>query len=205
MKGLLLNAVDALRKAGVDLREGWPKGFKPQEAWDTYVRLLAAIVGPSMPVETIHIIRQSIGSPSGHYAKAWIEGMELTHQKWGALTATRLRSRALWQDYFRSHDAFLMPVNIIPAFPHDHKLTFFERTVPTPEGKRLYADMLQWITAPTLTGCPASGAPIGKTSDNLPVGIQIMGPYLEDATPIDLAGRIGELLGGYEPPPGFSS
>jgi hypothetical protein len=28
-----------------------------------------------------------------------------------------------------------------------------------------------------------------------------MGPYLEDATPIDLAGRIGEALGGFRRPP----
>ena len=39
--------------------------------------------------------------------------------------------------------------------------------------------------------------------DGLPVGLQVMGPFLEDATSIDLAGAIGELMGGFRPPPGF--
>jgi Asp-tRNA(Asn)/Glu-tRNA(Gln) amidotransferase A subunit family amidase len=40
----------------------------------------------------------------------------------------------------------------------------------------------------TLTGLPATTAPVGITRADVPVGIQIMGPYLEDATPIDIAG-----------------
>ena len=39
--------------------------------------------------------------------------------------------------------------------------------------------------------------------DGLPVGVQIVGPYLEDATPIDLAGRLADVVGGFRPPPGY--
>jgi amidase len=31
--------------------------------------------------------------------------------------------------------------------------------------------------------------------------VQIVGPYLEDRTPIDFAIRLGEVIGGFEPPP----
>jgi amidase len=51
---------------------------------------------------------------------------------------------------------------------------------------------------------PATVAPIGRTAQGLPVGIQIMGPFLEDATPISIAGLLADLLGGFEPPPGYS-
>jgi Asp-tRNA(Asn)/Glu-tRNA(Gln) amidotransferase A subunit family amidase len=34
------------------------------------------------------------------------------------------------------------------------------------------------------------------------VGLQIVGPYLEDATPIDVAGRVAEVVGGFRPPAG---
>jgi amidase len=44
---------------------------------------------------------------------------------------------------------------------------------------------------------------VGLTRGGLPVGIQIVGPNLEDATPIDVAGRLTELVGGYQPPPGY--
>jgi amidase len=44
---------------------------------------------------------------------------------------------------------------------------------------------------------------VGLTRAGLPVGLQIIGPYLEDATPIDVAGKLADVLGGYRPPPGY--
>ena len=200
---VLSGAIEALRKTGLELVQGWPKGFNPQDGFETYVRLLAAVVGRGMGEEQLGIIQQGIGKPWGNYARAWLDGMKLTHKQWLGLTEQRLKSRVTWEEYFKTCDAFLMPENIVPAFPHNQKLTFFERKVSTPEGDRLYADMLKWISPATLSGCPATVAPVGRTKANLPVGIQIMGPYLEDATSIDIAGRVTEIVGGFEPPPGY--
>jgi amidase len=66
-------------------------------------------------------------------------------------------------------------------------------------------DILFWISFATLTGLPATTAPIGLTKDGLPVGLQIIGPYLEDATPIDLAGILTEIIGGFQPPDGYKA
>jgi Asp-tRNA(Asn)/Glu-tRNA(Gln) amidotransferase A subunit family amidase len=38
------------------------------------------------------------------------------------------------------------------------------------------------------------------TRSGLPVGIQIMGPYLEDATPIDIALKLTQSIGGFTSP-----
>jgi amidase len=65
--------------------------------------------------------------------------------------------------------------------------------------------MLNWIAPATLTGCPATAAPIGLTPDALPVGIQIMGPYWEDATPIQFADLLAQEIGGFKPPPGYDA
>jgi amidase len=81
-------------------------------------------------------------------------------------------------------DVFLSPVAFTPAFPHDHSEPQGDRTIVTPAGPRRYVEMLNWISACTLTGCPATSAPVGRTQRGLPVGIQVMGPYWEDATPI---------------------
>ena len=61
-----------------------------------------------------------------------------------------------------------------------------------------------WISFATLTGLPATVAPIGRTRGGLPVGIQIMGPHLEDATTIGVAEKMAEITGGFEPPEGYS-
>ncbi len=38
----------------------------------------------------------------------------------------------------------------------------------------------------------------------LPIGVQIVGPYLEDRTPIVFAALLEREFGGFKPPPGFS-
>ncbi len=43
----------------------------------------------------------------------------------------------------------------------------------------------------------------GRTQTGLPVGIQIMGPYCEDATPITFADLLAQEVGGFEAPPGY--
>jgi amidase len=48
---------------------------------------------------------------------------------------------------------------------------------------------------------PATVAPAGRTAEGLPVGVQIVGPYLEDRTPIEFARRLADVIGGYAPPP----
>jgi amidase len=115
----------------------------------------------------------------------------------------RRAARAVWQAYFRTHDAFLLPTAFVPAFPHDHQPNQFARTLATAAGSRPYVDLAFWISFASLAGLPATTAPVGLGRGGLPVGIQVVGPYLEDATPIDVAGRITDVIGGFRPPPGF--
>jgi amidase len=44
---------------------------------------------------------------------------------------------------------------------------------------------------------------VGSTKGNLPVGIQIMGPYMEDGTSLDFGIKMEDVLGGFTPPPGY--
>jgi hypothetical protein len=39
-----------------------------------------------------------------------------------------------------------------------------------------------------------------RWADELPGGIQIVGPYLEDRIPIDFARRLADVVGGFEEP-----
>ena len=63
--------------------------------------------------------------------------------------------------------------------------------------------LTNYLLIANLLGCPATVAPAGKAANGLPVGIQILGPYLEDATPIRLAGLIAQENGGFTRPPGY--
>jgi len=111
--------------------------------------------------------------------------------------------RAAWAEFFRSHDVVLAPTLMRPAFAHDQRSNWHERRLTVNGVEREYMDVLIWA-GPAVVAClPATVAPAGLTGEGLPVGIQIIGPYLEDRTTIAVAGMIEELLGGFRPPPGF--
>jgi amidase len=107
------------------------------------------------------------------------------------------------QAYFDQVDVFPSSVAFTAAFAHDQIEPRDQRTSATSAGPRHYMDMLNWIAAPTLTGCPATVAPVGRTPDGLPVGIQIMGPFWEDATPITFADLLAKEVGGFVPPSAY--
>ena len=48
---------------------------------------------------------------------------------------------------------------------------------------------------------PSTSAPVGRTPGGLPVGVQVVSPYLHDYRSIAVAGMITELVGGYTVPP----
>jgi amidase len=42
--------------------------------------------------------------------------------------------------------------------------------------------------------------PVGRTAAGLPVGIQVVAPYLHDRTALAFARCLGDVVGGYEAP-----
>ncbi len=183
----------------------------PAEQFATYAYLLAATFAYLLPDDQVEQARQLAmrqdGSIQTRRAQAWTA----PHKSFQSATLRRMAARAMWQEYFRTHDAFLMPTAFVTAFPHDHSEAppgpavgrLDDRVIATAKGPRPYGHMFFWISFATLTGLPATTAPVGLTRDGLPVGIQIIGPYLEDATPIDLASRLADVAGGFRAPKGF--
>ena len=48
-------------------------------------------------------------------------------------------------------------------------------------------------------------APIGRSETGLPIGVQIIGPHLEDRTTLAFAVLIEREFGGFTPPPAFAN
>jgi amidase len=46
---------------------------------------------------------------------------------------------------------------------------------------------------------------VGAASLEKPVGIQVVADFLRDRTALTAAARIGEVLGGFRPPPGYGA
>jgi amidase len=174
---LLSDAVDALARAGATVVEGWPDGVDPvrnYESFGFHVQLFFAFQQPGEEFATLPEV--------------------IDHEN------RRMAARAAWNRYFNETDVFLCPVNFTPAFPHDPR-PFEARTISTPDGERPYDNQSFWVSHASLPGLPAVAAPIGRTPGGLPVGAQILGPLHEDDTAITFAELLGDVIGGYEPPP----
>ena len=49
----------------------------------------------------------------------------------------------------------------------------------------------------TVAGQPATAFPVGRSREGLPIGLQAVGPYLEDRTPIRFAALLAREIGGF--------
>ena len=198
-KSLLEAAIRACEKAGATVKQGWPESFQFQEFLDTYFFLLGAFDFSMMPPERQQRVRPHFEKRSDNLAKGGLSGFA----EWQGKNRRRLAYRAMWEKFFESVDVFLMPTAFTTAFPHDTTPPD-QRRIPTPEGATQdFWSLLAYITPATLTGCPATSAPVGVSKSGLPVGLQIVGPYLEDATTIGFAQLLAREIGGFQPPPGF--
>ena len=174
----LSDAVDALVRAGATVVEGWPAGVDPSQHYESFGFHVQAFFAFQEPGEDFAKLSEFVD-----------------HEN------RRMAARADWNRYFDDvADVFLCPVNFAPAFPHDAR-PFEQRTIATPEGERPYNDQAFWVSHASLPGLPAVVAPIGRTPGGLPVGAQIVGPLYEDNTAITFAELLGDVIGGYEPPP----
>jgi amidase len=197
VRACLEDAVAALAKAGVPVRKGWPKGLDPLAQYETYRYLLLSLLGapPGITEEQMRA-RADKGMP---FAVAYFD----THRRYVEYATRQLVARRAWQTAFDEIDVFLMPSSFVAAFPHDHSEPQDARRLATSSGPRPYLDLIFWNAFANLAGLPSTAAPVGRTAQGLPVGVQILGPYLEDATPIDFADRMAAVIGGFVPPPGF--
>ena len=130
--------------------------------------------------------------------------MTSSYRAVAAATEMRERHRVAWSELFESYDAVLAPVMPTAAIPHDTDRPVHERVtdvdgtaVPHPVAAAgacaVGASLLPVLAMPTGLGA----------SSGLPVGVQVIGPFLGDLRLLRLGEVIAEATGtGFVPPPG---
>ena len=97
----------------------------------------------------------------------------------------------------------LCPVAASAAFPHDQQTERPFRQIQVNGRVENYNDQLFWAGLASLAYLPSTVAPIGFTSAGLPVGMQIIGAYMQDKTTIEFARLLAAEMGGFSAPPKF--
>jgi amidase len=186
MRALLQNAADKLADAGATVEDAHPDvDFGAQR--DLFNAMIIGAISPSMP--------DDVAEAAGGTHRAWLRAEE-----------QRAALRIKWAQWFETYDALLCPVMLTPAIPHAQDGDFMTRTITVNGEQQPYLNLVAWTGLIGITGLPSAVPPLGRTPGGLPVGVQVVTPYLRDREAIRLAGILADLTGGgYDVPPGFQS
>lgn len=165
----------------------------------TYHTLLAGFLSLNSPQSAYDEMRQFAQSLHENDTSALachLRGSTFSHRDWLMLSRTKAQLFQAWHELYQSFDVVLCPAMPTPAFLHDH--SDIEKRIIDIDGKKIsYWQQMTWPSIATLFGLPSTVAPIGFTSTGLPIGVQIIGDYLEDYTTIQFAHLLEREFGGF--------
>jgi len=197
--------IATLRRAGATVAVAAPEGFGDLR---DYYGLYRSLLWVSMSTEWAEERRVKVaegtlaGLHEGSFGVADARGLRASATDYLAWSGQRERYRAAYRDFFRSWDILLAPATPCPAFAH-LDAPFEQRTLDINGQTVVYDLMSAYPAVATLAGQPCTAFPAGFTRGGLPIGLQAIGPYLEDRTPIRFAALVVEEIGGFQRPAGY--
>jgi amidase len=194
--------VAALHEAGATVDEQARPVVSLDALQENYFAMLAPIMAAGLSQPVLDGLAGAVkdGDPKDPGIR-FAMGAVQTHREWLVRHERRVRLQHQMKEFFTDYDVLLCPSGPVAAIPHDHGEDFYGRRIRVNGKERGYVDLLAWITLASLAGLPATVAPIGRTKEGLPVGLQIIGPPLEDRTSIAFARALASVTKGYEAPP----
>jgi len=205
----LHDLADRLAKLGAVVKEVQPDGLGDHREYHGFYRtLLSAVTGARVDVETRRQRIANLRAAGDDLSMGAVRGLEGSAGDYLIWNGRREQHRAAWRAFFRDWDVLLAPAINVLAYPHierawpadnsDQTLTFTidGRSVP-------YLHGLCYPALSTVPGQPATAFPVGLSREGLPIGLQAVGPYLEDLTPIRFAALLAREIGGFRKPSGY--
>jgi amidase len=169
----ILRLVDNLTRSGCTLRRESLAEFDFAGAFDLFKQLCVA-EGPERVEETS--------------LRAYTGWMQARH------AFTTAMNRVL-----ETCDALLCPVAMRSAFQHCPSGTPLDVDGQTVR----YLRGQLWYTTPfNITGNPAVALPLARSAEGLPIGLQVVGRRWEEMRLLAIAGRLTEITGQFQRPPG---
>jgi amidase len=204
VRGALDRLSERLARASVKVEYASPLLPDLAESARIYMRLRAG----TLPIGNEEEARRAAGVLAADDKSLAAERMRaavLSHRDWLAADVARARLQHQWSMVFREWDVVLCPPMPTAAFLHDHSSPIEARNIEIDGKGYPYRDaQFVWAESATTSGLPATVTPIDRSETGLPIGVQIIGPYLEDHTPIMFAKLIEREFGGFLPPIGYA-
>jgi amidase len=177
-------AAERLASAGIEVEEAHPDFSEAHECFQVLRALLmAGSLGERM--------RANPGVMKPEVVWNVEKGFALTVDEIARAERQRVTLMQRTLAFFETYDLLLCPTTIVAAFPIE------ERFLAECNGTRFetYIDWLAIVYAITLACCPALSLPCGFTSENLPVGLQVVAPPRREDRVLAGAKLLEDILG----------
>ncbi len=173
------------------------------EAYFTdYLRLLSVMVNQGLPAEERAALATRLREAQDPIASAQADGLVMDAAGYIALANRRAAAQAAWRGFFADWDLVVAPMVPDVAFPHQ-SAPFQERRLVIDNEEVSYWLNIVYPMLAIFTGLPSTAFPAGLSEAGLPVGLQAIGPYLEDRTPLAFARAMEARGWAFSPPPGY--
>ena len=198
---VLTSLVATLRSAGATIEETSPPA-PLSETDPLYQQTLAGVTAAFQPPQAMDFFEGMVthaDTADTNPLTQWARWNLQTVREWSFAREARAQLKARWAEFFNQYNALLCPVSNVPAISHADSPQAALRTIlvngrPTP-----YLSQSIWSGLATVADLPAVAVPAGLTTANLPVGVQVVAPYLEDRTAIDIGRHIERVAGRLTP------
>ncbi|HEX7761413.1 MAG TPA: amidase family protein, partial [Caulobacteraceae bacterium] len=174
----ILGAVEALARKleAAGTRVEWQSNLLPdlEAAHQTYLAMLLTAMSRGAPVQ---------------------RDPPVTAHEWMGLVDQQMAVRRKWATLFETFDVVIAPTLGVLAFKHiaDDGGDWNARTLELDGAPSPFGAQLAWPGMAVLANLPSTAFPIGESKTGLKIGVQAMGPYLEDRTTIAFAQMVEEL------------
>ncbi len=206
VSGVLRGTVSKLRQAGVPVADEARPEFLLEDAVKLFWQMLIPIVSSGMPSDQLDIFRMLAAeapaadeSPIAIFARGAVQ----SHHDWMRANEQREKMCAAWAEFFEHYDVLLLPVTPVPAIPHTQEDAVFTRTIEINGKREAYINLFNWLGPVGVARLPSTVVPVGLTDQGLPVGVQVVSPYLEDYTALGFAAHLAGIVGSVGVSPGF--
>jgi len=211
ISGALGDLAARLGRLGCAVREVTPEFLGDhREQHALYRSLLSAVTSARADEETRKKRAAMYSKYDDEFSRASLRGLDSRPGDYIAWNGRREQFRAGWRAFFQDSDVLLAPAINVLAYPHierpwppdesDMTLTLEVDGRPVP-----YWYGLVYPALSTVAGQPATAFPVGRSREGLPIGLQAIGPYLEDRTPIRFAALLAREIGGFTRPAGYDA
>jgi amidase len=196
---------EVLAGAGAVVSDFARPEIPPRDVHRAYLSLLASAGLVNVPDHQHSVNQRSAAAldPNDDSPLAVItRARVMDHRSWSNHNEARTHYRLRWRAFFDDWDVVICPISATTAYEHDHRPRL-ERTLVVDGADTTHYEHFFWVGLATVAYLPSTAFPCGLSADELPIGLQIIGPEYGDRTTIEVARLIAQELGGFRAPPRF--